>query len=438
MLNDYDIKMDGKKNVYEGGAIRYSKNKGRFDLIQPIVVDKLIDHVKNCLVFHISTANLIKDIFNGEFIEAIIGISVLKYCDFGKDNNREPDYLGDPFNINHVTNQDVMRCVMIMLKDLAIHFQKGAEKYGERNCEKGIPAWSFHDSAIRHTCQFLLGEHDEPHHISAVWNCWLGVWTRVTHPELCTDINNTECCKNETDNNKNNKPPLRVFKSKIVGPDDVSTVLKMLKEHGHNNPRTISSEDDKNDRCDNTATEALNIDKHCDTDMCETKCDVSRCYVITKVTRDDGHNKPIGLIPYYSTNSFKDMVAFLVKQRILCQPPTAELPFSEPSYLIYVKNFTTNNTLNWYSIKYSAENESFVCRKNGTNSSGHNCDDQVFVPPHIKTLNDVKTQTYSGCLRAYDINDAIIKFAIQLMVRGILTCDTMMSLIKTDRFNTCD
>jgi hypothetical protein len=77
-----------------------------------------------------------------------------------------------------------------MLKYLAIHFQKGAEKYGERNCEKGIPLSSFYDSATRHTYQFLLGETDEPHHISAIWNCWMAIWTIKTHPERCSDFAN--------------------------------------------------------------------------------------------------------------------------------------------------------------------------------------------------------------------------------------------------------
>ena len=66
-----------------------------------------------------------------------------------------------------------------MFLDLAIHFQKGAEHYGERNCQKGIPLWSFKDSAMRHAAQAFAGKTDEPHIISVIWNCWMAEWTVV-------------------------------------------------------------------------------------------------------------------------------------------------------------------------------------------------------------------------------------------------------------------
>jgi hypothetical protein len=64
-----------------------------------------------------------------------------------------------------------------MLLDLAIHFEKGAAKYGENNWKKGIPSSSFEDSGFRHLCQWMSGNTDEPHHISAIWNmiCWYWV-----------------------------------------------------------------------------------------------------------------------------------------------------------------------------------------------------------------------------------------------------------------------
>ena len=31
--NEYEIKVEGTPNTFEGGAIRYNKSKGRFDLI---------------------------------------------------------------------------------------------------------------------------------------------------------------------------------------------------------------------------------------------------------------------------------------------------------------------------------------------------------------------------------------------------------------------
>lgn len=53
---------------------------------------------------------------------------------------------------------------------LAVHFEKGARKYEERNWEKGISVHEYIDSGIRHTFQFLQGLDDENHLISAIWN----------------------------------------------------------------------------------------------------------------------------------------------------------------------------------------------------------------------------------------------------------------------------
>lgn len=46
---------------------------------------------------------------------------------------------------------------------LAIHLEKGAGKYAERNWEKGIPLKRTFDSLIRHSYQWLEGNTDEDH-----------------------------------------------------------------------------------------------------------------------------------------------------------------------------------------------------------------------------------------------------------------------------------
>lgn len=57
-----------------------------------------------------------------------------------------------------------------VIKALAIHYQKGCKKYGERNWELGIPLSRYLDSGLRHTFQFLEGLEDENHLIAAIWN----------------------------------------------------------------------------------------------------------------------------------------------------------------------------------------------------------------------------------------------------------------------------
>jgi hypothetical protein len=55
-------------------------------------------------------------------------------------------------------------------KRLAIHFEKGAQKYFDRNWEKGMKFSRYLDSAERHLAQFKMGLEDEDHLIAAIWN----------------------------------------------------------------------------------------------------------------------------------------------------------------------------------------------------------------------------------------------------------------------------
>ena len=70
------------------------------------------------------------------------------------------------------------------IHELAIHCEQGAKKYGERNCEKGIPVHSLIDSAIRHLSCYLRGMKDEPHLRAALWNIAFAIWMEKNRPEM--------------------------------------------------------------------------------------------------------------------------------------------------------------------------------------------------------------------------------------------------------------
>jgi hypothetical protein len=70
------------------------------------------------------------------------------------------------------------------IHELAIHCEEGSIKYGERNCEKGIPVHSLVDSAIRHLSCYLRGMKDENHLRAAMWNVSFAIWTEKNHPEM--------------------------------------------------------------------------------------------------------------------------------------------------------------------------------------------------------------------------------------------------------------
>jgi hypothetical protein len=57
-----------------------------------------------------------------------------------------------------------------VIRALAIHYEYGCKKYGDRNWEKGIPISKFLDSGIRHIFDVSDGIDDEPHLIAAIWN----------------------------------------------------------------------------------------------------------------------------------------------------------------------------------------------------------------------------------------------------------------------------
>lgn len=65
----------------------------------------------------------------------------------------------------------------ISLKRLAQHFQNGANKYGDRNWEKGQPLSRYLDSAIRHAYAYMEGNRDEDHAIAIAWNAMALVHT---------------------------------------------------------------------------------------------------------------------------------------------------------------------------------------------------------------------------------------------------------------------
>ena len=68
--------------------------------------------------------------------------------------------------------------------EVSKHCEEGALKYGERNCEKGIPIHSLCDSAMRHLAKYMIGMDDEPHLRAAAWNILFAIYMELKHPEM--------------------------------------------------------------------------------------------------------------------------------------------------------------------------------------------------------------------------------------------------------------
>lgn len=68
--------------------------------------------------------------------------------------------------------------------ELAKHCEEGAEKYGERNIDKGAPQHSLIDSALRHMAKYLMGHNDENHLRAALWNVAWALEQDTYKPEM--------------------------------------------------------------------------------------------------------------------------------------------------------------------------------------------------------------------------------------------------------------
>jgi len=79
----------------------------------------------------------------------------------------------------------------IALKRLALHYEAGAKKYGDRNWEKGQPLSVFLDSALRHLNCFLAGQRDEDHMTAVAWNAFALVHTEelIRQGKLPAELN---------------------------------------------------------------------------------------------------------------------------------------------------------------------------------------------------------------------------------------------------------
>lgn len=74
------------------------------------------------------------------------------------------------------------------LERLAWVYARGAEKYGDRNWEKGIPYSRYLASGERHLQQFKQGDTDEDHLAQAVWNLMSILHHQAVGPEGLDDL----------------------------------------------------------------------------------------------------------------------------------------------------------------------------------------------------------------------------------------------------------
>jgi hypothetical protein len=149
-----------EQRKYETGAVRDSREgKGRFDLMPLDVAADVMD----CKNEEKQVTELLRDIdiFKITSESYYLENALRSAADLMYGGSREA-----------------------MLLDVGKLFESGAEKYGERNWEKGIPISSYIDSGVRHLLKYLNGETDEAHDRAFVWNLMCAIWTKTHKPEM--------------------------------------------------------------------------------------------------------------------------------------------------------------------------------------------------------------------------------------------------------------
>lgn len=76
------------------------------------------------------------------------------------------------------------------MKRIAVHYENGAKKYGDRNWEKGQPLMSYLDSAERHLNNIKMGDISEDHESAVAWNMlgYMDTLRRIENGELSPEL----------------------------------------------------------------------------------------------------------------------------------------------------------------------------------------------------------------------------------------------------------
>ena len=147
------IKDSGDRTQFESGAVRdMREGKGRCDLMPTCVLSRMFDR------------------HDGK-------MGVIDYIEHFQNTNSTHFLIKalDRFALDTYGKTE-KEAYSTMFLEVAKHFEDGAKKYGENNWQKGIPAYCYIDSAIRHYLKWLRGDNDEPHDRAFVWNIMCCIW----------------------------------------------------------------------------------------------------------------------------------------------------------------------------------------------------------------------------------------------------------------------
>lgn len=143
------IRDSGSRTEFSTGAVRdIQKGKGRCDLMPLDVVGHILNNPTLAFIYQFQTSGIVQHLMDA------------------------------------LTSSGVYHDIHTMLLEVSKHFEEGAEKYGENNWQKGLPAKCYINSAVRHYLKYLRGDTDEHHDRAFCWNIICACWTCKHRPEL--------------------------------------------------------------------------------------------------------------------------------------------------------------------------------------------------------------------------------------------------------------
>lgn len=157
------IKDSGKRREFSTGAVRdIQKGKGRCDLLPLHQISQVYSHTNR---------------LNGAIIEYIARV---QDAVFQGDDKKAKEYVADVL-IMFAAKENRKKKGSLLAKlflEASKQYEEGAEKYGERNWEKGLPIQSYLDSGIRHFLKHIANWQDERHDRAFTFNM-LGIMFEI-------------------------------------------------------------------------------------------------------------------------------------------------------------------------------------------------------------------------------------------------------------------
>ena len=150
------IKDSGHRRTFNTGAVRdMQEGKGRCDLMPLKQVADILEPMDKLI------ANCLNN------------MALAQICLRNKKPEQAKKALRQSLYLFAAYEKVSMAQLML---EVSKHYEQGAKKYGAYNWQKGIPYYSYIDSAVRHLFKHLDGMTDEPHDRAFTWNVLGLLW----------------------------------------------------------------------------------------------------------------------------------------------------------------------------------------------------------------------------------------------------------------------